>query len=136
MDKTKTRVFVSYSRKDASIVREIVNALKEQGLTVWSDDSHTAGTDWATDIEKALRQTDAFIFVISPESLESPSVNFELGVALSRSADSPDLRIIPVMVKKVDQKALPPLLRNKEVVKAERKRPDKVASELIKALEN
>ncbi len=134
MDKIKSRVFVSYSHKDAPVVREIVDALKASGLSVWSDQSLAAGTDWAADMEKALRQSDAFIFVISPESLESPSVNFELGVALSRAADSPDLRIIPLMVKKVDQKALPPLLRNQAIVKAEHKRPDKVASELIKAL--
>lgn len=127
---------MSYSRKDAPIVRQIVEALRVQGLSVWTDESLAAGADWNAGIEDALRESHVFVFVVSPNSLKSPWVNFELGVALGRAADSHDVRIIPIMVEHVDQKVLPPPLRSLHIVQAEHKSPDEVAASLIEVLDD
>ncbi|MEM9216853.1 MAG: TIR domain-containing protein [Cyanobacteria bacterium P01_F01_bin.150] len=66
-------VFVSYSRKDSDMVRKLNNALQAQGKTTWFDqESIASGADFQAEIYQGIETSDNFLFVISPNSVNSP----------------------------------------------------------------
>jgi formylglycine-generating enzyme required for sulfatase activity len=73
-----THVFLSYSRKDISFVNQLAADLKNAGIDVWYDVSGIAGgTRWRSEIENALRNCQAVIVVLSPDSIISEWVERE-----------------------------------------------------------
>ena len=88
-------VFISYSRKDQEIVRNLQSALIEQGRQVWVDWTGIApADDWLATIKEGIDSAQAFVFVLSPNSLQSAvSMTEEV-----RHAQQARKRIIPVVV--------------------------------------
>src|SRR5262245_4386205 len=86
-------IFVSYSRKDSEFVDRLIEALEKYGFPTWQDVDAIAGGDvWKGAISKAVRESDAFLIVLSPQSADSPNVSKELAVATKHAR-----RILPVM---------------------------------------
>lgn len=93
-----TRVFISYSHHDLPTARKIHNAIEAIGLGCWRDEKWLQpGDDFAEEITRAIRQCDAFVLLLSPESNSSDYVCKE--VAIAHYFRKP---IIPVLLKKVD----------------------------------
>jgi hypothetical protein len=89
-------VFVSYSRKDGEIARKIVDELKQQDIDIWIDwEGIPPSGDWLTEIYKGIENSDVFLFVLSPDSLESRVCAEEL-----EHAEKNGKKIIPVVVRK------------------------------------
>jgi WD40 repeat protein len=66
-------VFVSYSRTDADFARQLNDGLQTQGKTTWFDqESIATGSDFQQEIYRGIEQSDNFLFIISPESVNSP----------------------------------------------------------------
>lgn len=66
-------VFISYSRADSDRVRKLNDALQAQGKTTWFDqESIASGTDFQAEIYQGIETSDNFLFVISPNSVNSP----------------------------------------------------------------
>jgi hypothetical protein len=97
MTDKKFNVFISYSHHDQDFVDQLTQGLEAEGVTVWSDRSIQPGSNWIEEIEGGLEQSRHFLLVVSQESLNSPSINFEIGIALSKAAKSPDTLVIPVL---------------------------------------
>ncbi len=86
-------VFVSYSRKDSDFVRRLTDALAGRGYESWvdwEDIPHTA--DWWAEIQAGIDAANTFVFVISPDSVESRVCRDEVEYA-ARS----NKRIVPVL---------------------------------------
>jgi hypothetical protein len=89
------QVFISYSRKDLPFVEHLAADLKEAGLDVWYDVSRLGGgSRWRVEIEKALRNSQYVIVVLSPDSVASEWVEREFLFASSLG-----LVIIPLMYR-------------------------------------
>lgn len=59
-------VFISYSRRDADIVKKIYKALTDAGLRVWYDNNDIpGGADWKQTFLKGVRNTRLFIPILS-----------------------------------------------------------------------
>lgn len=99
----KASVFISYSRKDKEFVRSMDEALKEQGLKTWIDskDIPFAGA-WQQEIYTAIENTDAFLFIISPDSVISPNCAKESAHAVEHNK-----RIVPAVYRQVEGSAVP-----------------------------
>ncbi len=66
-------VFVSYSHTDSDFARKLNEALQVQGKTTWFDqESIASGTDFGQEIHRGIEQSDNFLFIISPSSVNSP----------------------------------------------------------------
>jgi hypothetical protein len=91
--RTGKRVFVSYSRRDSSVVRQLAEGLERRGHDVWIDVEDIAVGAWAGRIVDAIRQSDVFLLVITPASAASREVAKEVSLAASRHVP-----IIPVVV--------------------------------------
>ncbi len=87
-----TQVFISYSRKDSEFVERLAGDLRLAGLVIWYDLSGLdGGTRWGTEIQSAIENSQFFLVVISPNSLDSKWVQREF-----LFAESCNLKVIPL----------------------------------------
>lgn len=91
-------IFVSYSRKDRTVVDQLVDILESTGYDVRIDrDSETipGGAQWRARIVDAIEGADIFLLVLSSHSVRSDQVRKELDIA-----DEKKLTILPVEIQK------------------------------------
>jgi WD40 repeat protein len=94
-----TDVFISYSRKDVEFARRLANELTKTDRDVWIDwEDIPRAVDWLNEIYTGIESADAFVFVVSPNSLRSEVCNYELGHARTQNK-----RVIPVIYQTVDE---------------------------------
>lgn len=96
-DKHENEIFISYSRTDKVFVDALVEALRQQGLDPWYDVEDIPKTAiWWESIQQGIVATNAFVFIVSPDSLCSEVCNWELQYAIQHSK-----KIIPILFKDV-----------------------------------
>ena len=87
-------IFISYSRKDIAFARLIRESLVKCGFNIWIDwDRIPTGVPWWNTIEKAIQDSNTFLFIISKTSIASSVCKDEVNTALQNNK-----RIIPVVV--------------------------------------
>jgi WD40 repeat protein len=89
------KVFISYSRKDKVFVQKLNDALAKAGVKVWVDwEGIELASDWMETITAAIQGSDAFLFIISPDSLKSKvcADELELGLQLNK-------KLIPILYR-------------------------------------
>lgn len=91
--------FISYSRRDTELVRRLHAALMQQGLEGWVDwEGIPPADDWLRKVHRAIEGVDAFVFVMSPDSLASAVCADEVAHAVLHNK-----RIVPVVVREVNR---------------------------------
>jgi len=86
-------IFLSYSRKDLGFVEKLAKDLQQVGYDVWYDLTDLSGGDrWAKEIQAAIDRCDAFVTVISPNSIASDWVEKEFLYASNAKKN-----IVPVL---------------------------------------
>lgn len=96
-------VFISYSRPDVEFAHRLHDALEQAGKDVWVDFEDIApASPWARVVAEAIGDSDAFVFVISPESVRSAQCKVELERAVSLNK-----RIVPLRLRDTDPKSMP-----------------------------
>ena len=102
-------VFVSYSRRDADFVQRMVSSLEERGKSVWIDTQGIADTEvFPQALRSAIEGSDAFLFVITPDSVASDLCEQE--VTYARSLEK---RIVPALRAPVPDPAIPEEIRHR-----------------------
>jgi hypothetical protein len=72
-------LFISYSRKDRVFVEGLAKAWTDQGRSAWVDWKDIPPTAaFMEEIRRAIEEADSFVFVISPDSVESPTCRQEV----------------------------------------------------------
>ena len=93
-----SHIFISYSRKDIDFAQKIVDALAANNLDTWIDwKSIPKGEDWEQEIYRGIEEADAFLFLISPDSVTSPMCNKEIVHAVKNGK-----RILPIVISNID----------------------------------
>jgi formylglycine-generating enzyme required for sulfatase activity len=104
---TKTRVFISYSRKDMAFADKLEAALKSRGFEVLIDRQEIyAFEDWWKRIEALIGSADTVVFVLSPDSVKSDVALNEITHAASLNK-----RFAPIVRRRVEDTAVPEALR-------------------------
>jgi len=102
-----TKVLISYSRKDSVVARKLIDAFKTINLDVWVDwEDIPPAVGWLDQILRGIEGSDAFIFLISPDSIVSEVCNVEIEHAAKNNK-----RIIPIVIRDVDAKSVTPIIR-------------------------
>src|SRR6266699_4451932 len=71
-------IFVSYSHKNDSDLKAVVDMLDQIHMQTWVDRSGLAGGDrWREEIRQAIQGCTLFLLVATPQSLTSPEVQKE-----------------------------------------------------------
>ena len=105
-----TDVFISYSRTDKPYVEQLARTLGDRGLNVWVDlEGLLAGEEFLPRILAAIEGADAFVFVLSPDSIASPYCLREL-----EHAGQHRKRILPLLRRDVEPARVPPTAASRQ----------------------
>lgn len=123
-------LFLSYSRKDGEVMHSVQEALREEGLSVWTDEGLEPGREsWQDAIAEALKQAHAVVVLLSPHSAQSTWVKNEIGFAQTLSK-----RIFPVLIAGEAATAVPIGLINSQWVEGRQDLHQAVTQDLLPAL--
>lgn len=110
--KQSIRVFVSYAMEDSAYANELLNHLAQQSnISVFTSDELSAGEKWQSVIRQQLSASDYFLVLLSPTSINSKWVQFELGLAWGL-----DKTIIPITTDRGIINKIPLDLRNLQIL--------------------
>jgi TIR domain-containing protein len=102
-------VFVSYSRRDSEFVSHLADSIQGQGKEVWVDTEGIADAEvFPEAIKRAIEQSDAFLFVITPSAVQSAYCENEVEYAHDLQK-----RIVPVLRDPVPDSELPVEIRDR-----------------------
>jgi hypothetical protein len=111
----KTRVFMSYSRKDQPFVRRLAASLDEREfISDWDQATTDPGNvstgisaedQWWARLQEMISAADVVVFVISPNSAGSSVCDEEIAYAHALGK-----RVIAILYRSIDFKAAPPRL--------------------------
>ncbi|NAS13674.1 toll/interleukin-1 receptor domain-containing protein [Poritiphilus flavus] len=93
----ENQLFISYSRANIDFVTDLVNRLKEQGVSVWFDRDIPSGSHWDNTIEKEIKAADTLVIVLSKTSVASQNVLDEASYAIRLNK-----RIIPIQIEECE----------------------------------
>lgn len=103
----RTKVFVSYSRKDADFACELVAGLDLAGFEPSLDTYDiVGGEDWEARLGRLIGEADSVVFVISPDSVTSDHCSWEVG-----HTEELKKRLIPIVWRPVADEKVPPHLK-------------------------
>ncbi len=87
-------VFISHSRDDEEIVKEVIDVLEEHKIEVWHDQKIKSGNSWKQSIFSAITKCKAIVIFLSKSYINSPMCRMEAFLAQCYG-----IRTIPVMIK-------------------------------------
>ena len=100
--KSHTKIFVSYSRKDAQWLEELQVHLKplerESDFVWWDDTGIPPGEKWQEAIKRAIDTAEVAVLLISPNFFASDFIAGEELPQLLAAAEQRDLVILPVIL--------------------------------------
>src|SRR5690348_13221966 len=100
-------VFVSYSRSDKGFVSRLAEGLKHRGKDVWVDvDGIRDAEKFPDALRRAIEGSDAFVFVISPDSVGSVFCEQEVA-----HASALHKQIVPLALRPVPDEQIPEEIR-------------------------
>ena len=101
-----TDVFISYAREDQQFVRSLFAALEERERDAWVDwEGIPPSAEWMAEIEAAIDAADAFLFVMSQNSIASAICRKDLEHATGRNK-----RLVPIMRHEWEDQPVPEAL--------------------------
>ncbi|MFQ3568753.1 MAG: toll/interleukin-1 receptor domain-containing protein [Aggregatilineales bacterium] len=99
-------IFLSYSRRDASIMRRVKADLTASGFVVWTDEYLTPGTpSWLKIVEEKISQAACLLILMSPDSRQSNWVGKELTFATAHRVP-----IFPLLIRGDERSSVPLIL--------------------------
>lgn len=92
------KVFISHSSLDKPVVRKLSDAIKKAGFEVWLDEHElVVGDALSQRIADALQRARVVIVVVSPNSIRSQWLKYELNLATQRMVKG-KCRVIPAVI--------------------------------------
>lgn len=114
-DQSALKLFISYSRQDAVAADALVADLEAQGFEVTIDRRDLPfGEEWQGELRGFIQDADTIVWLVSPTSVGSRWVNWELG-EVQRSGK----RLMPVVIEAVTPEDLPEALGKLHLLPAE-----------------
>jgi WD40 repeat protein/predicted transcriptional regulator len=93
----KANVFISYSRRNKVFVEQLYATLESSQRQVWVDwENIPLASDWWQEIELGIELADTFIFVLSPDSVQSKVCRQEIDHAVQQNK-----RLVPLVYEDV-----------------------------------
>lgn len=98
-----TDIFISYAREDKEFVQHLHNELRTNGREDWVDWKDIPPTaEWMQEIRSAIEATDAFVIIVSPDSISSAVYKQEIDHAVKNNK-----RLIPIIRCEVSEGSIP-----------------------------
>lgn len=128
------KIFLSYDDRDEEIANDLASRLSDAGYDVWcSAQRILPGDNWALEVGKALKESDAMVVLLSPSALSSSRVLGDVSFALGSSNYSD--RLIPVQVAHVKPESVPWILGRMKLIRYGPRNQEKAVGKIIERLE-
>lgn len=95
------KVFISHASTDTQLARRVANTLRGAGFQVWDNTQISLGENWAVSISRALDESDAMVVLLTPNSIGSSNISYDVGYALGKQEYKG--RLIPVIAAPSEQ---------------------------------
>jgi TIR domain./Restriction endonuclease. len=96
-------VFLSYSSKDKEVAQRIFQELRKKGIHIGLDSLEIKPGDSITNaIDETLSASDYLVVLLSPNSVKSRWVQYELATAANRKLLKRDITLLPVLIRNAD----------------------------------
>ncbi len=105
------RIYISYRSLDRETIRSLVRDLEDVGHTVWSDLPTVKPDDWWQNILRGIRESDLFLFGLTPHWFESNACMREFDYATQLNKNR-----LPVKLMDIEPEDLPSSVRRLSVV--------------------
>jgi hypothetical protein len=103
----KPKIFVSHSSADKLFVNKLRIDLEENGFSVWFDELDlNIGDVLSDEISKGIHNSHCFLIVLSPNSINSKWVNYELNEAYAIHITG-NKKIIPIIIDDLKKEDIP-----------------------------
>lgn len=107
-------IFLAHNSKDKKFVKRLGKLLAGNGIRVWIDEAEMKpGKNLLDSMISGIKSIKFLGVVLSPSSVKSPWVQFELRMAQHREIKKRKIQIIPILYKKC---AIPDFLQTKVYV--------------------
>ncbi|MGQ1785147.1 MULTISPECIES: toll/interleukin-1 receptor domain-containing protein [unclassified Saccharicrinis] len=126
-------VFISHSRVDRRFVDRLISFLDKKQLTCWLDKKDLPPAEiWRSELQEAIIDADNFVFIISPNSVDSEFCTQEINWAVKYNK-----RIIPIFLKvlRQDQK-LDSALSERQWLEIDTNNEEKSFYDIVTAVRN
>lgn len=111
-----SRIFISYAHKDAGIAQSITRRLEGLGYRVWMDEALIADRRWEEAVRAEVKESDAFIVILSDHANRSRWVEYESALAMRSGKDK---LILPVLIgEKSKTNSIWPLVADRQALDA------------------
>jgi hypothetical protein len=106
------KIFLSHASQDRSAAEAIAFSLRDRGHKVFLDrDDLPAGQGFDERIERAVKESEIFIFLISPDSIAEGRYTLTELLLARRKWPSPSGHVLPVRVRTTPPDKVPPYLK-------------------------
>jgi len=120
-----TQLFVSYSRRDDALAGRLRSALGNLGMKVFDYSEIRPGDDWRHAIQKAIKGSDAYLLIASPEATASSWTSYETGMA-----EALGKRVLVLLRNGHSVTELPEELAANQVINFDPQRPEDAAHDV------
>ncbi|HIJ51907.1 MAG TPA: toll/interleukin-1 receptor domain-containing protein [Planctomycetes bacterium] len=99
--------FISYNKTDKEYAKRIADWLDQAGFTtILQANNFVAGSNFVSEMHKALQKTRRIILVLSPDYLNATFTEAEWTAALAKDPTSQNRSLIPVRVRECEPNGL------------------------------
>ncbi len=111
------KIFLCYPKNEKDQAEPIALALRARGFEVFLDDDDLPpGRDYNVQIEAAIESADYFIFLISPDSVDSGRYTLSELEFAKRKWRKADGKVLPVMIRPTNMADIPAFLKSVDIL--------------------
>jgi len=88
------RLFISYTHDDLDQVTELAEELRARGHEPWFGEKLMPGDDWQADLRRAIGDSDALVYTLSPHSAVKEWCRWECAQAIQLNKP-----ILPILLR-------------------------------------
>jgi hypothetical protein len=126
---SKWSVFISHTKRDDGLAKQLANNLRRLGLKALNSDSIQSGDDWRKATQTAIKQSDALILIASPDALATSWALYEAG-----AAEALGKRVMVLLSNKHSVAELPGEISVNQVVGFDPGSPERAAQDIVERL--
>lgn len=98
VNENQRKTFISYSRVNTEFALKLAKELRVEGFSIWFDQLDIpAGSRWDREVEKALKECEIFMIIMTPAAIASENVLDEIGYAIDHGK-----KILPILLEMCD----------------------------------
>ena len=129
----KFHAFLSHNRTDKEWTRDLVQRLRQAGLSVFFDeDSISLGEDVPLALERAIIASRHVFLILSPEAISSRWVALEMSTSLYRDPNAAERTIIPIILRDCE---IPLLIARINYLDARNKTSEECATRVVACID-